>query len=118
ADEAVYAKLDATARTVGELASKALTEQGVVHQLAYAGNLFSIFFTAEPVANFEQAQATETYRYGPFFHSMLAAGVYLPPSAFESWFVTAAHDDTALSIIADALPAAARAAAAAEANPR
>ena len=51
-----------------------------------------------------------------FFHAMLEQGVYLPPSAFEAWFVSAAHDDAALDRIADALPAAARAAAAAEAT--
>jgi glutamate-1-semialdehyde 2,1-aminomutase len=45
---------------------------------------------------------------------MLTGGVYLPPSAFESWFVSAAHDDDALERIADALPAAAAAAAAAQ----
>jgi len=113
ADDEVYARLDATAFTVGRLASEALAAEGVAHRLQYAGNLFSIFFGEEPVTNFVQAQAGETFRYAPFFHSMLDAGVYLPPSAFEAWFVTAAHDDTAISRIADALPAAARAAAAA-----
>jgi glutamate-1-semialdehyde 2,1-aminomutase len=44
---------------------------------------------------------------------MLDAGVYLPPSAYESWFVSAAHDDRALARMSEALPAAARAAAAA-----
>jgi len=109
----VYATLDATATTIGRLASEALAAAGVAHRLQYAGNMFSIFFTAEPVTDFSQAQAAETFRYGPFFHAMLEAGVYLPPSAFESWFVTAAHDDTAVARIADALPAAAAAAAAA-----
>jgi glutamate-1-semialdehyde 2,1-aminomutase len=113
ADDEVYARLDATAYTVGELASQALTEQGVAHQLQYAGNLFSIFFANSPVTNFVEAQAAETFRYGPFFHAMLDAGVYLPPSAFEAWFVSAAHDEAAIETIADALPAAARAAAAA-----
>jgi glutamate-1-semialdehyde 2,1-aminomutase len=113
AGDEVYARLDAAAFTVGRLVSEALTAEGVAHQLQYAGNLFSIFFGESPVTDFVQAQATETFRYGPFFHSMLAAGVYLPPSAFEAWFVTAAHDDTAIARIADALPAAARAAAAA-----
>jgi glutamate-1-semialdehyde 2,1-aminomutase len=42
---------------------------------------------------------------------MLSQGVYLPPSAFESWFVSTAHDDAALERVADALPDAARAAA-------
>jgi glutamate-1-semialdehyde 2,1-aminomutase len=45
---------------------------------------------------------------------MLARGVYLPPSAFESWFVSAALDDEAVERVLDALPAAARAAAAAD----
>jgi glutamate-1-semialdehyde 2,1-aminomutase len=116
AEPAVYQQLDGTARVIGQLASDALTQAGVTHQLQYAGNLFSIFFAERPVTNFAEAQAAETFRYGPFFHAMLAAGVYLPPSAFEAWFVTAAHDDTALSIIADALPAAARAAAKAAAS--
>jgi glutamate-1-semialdehyde 2,1-aminomutase len=49
--------------------------------------------------------------YAAFFHAMLDAGVYLPPSAYEAWFVGAAHDDAALEQVADALPAAARAAA-------
>jgi glutamate-1-semialdehyde 2,1-aminomutase len=111
ADAEVYARLDATAFTVGRLVSEALSAEGVAHQLQYAGNMFSVFFGQSPVTDYVQAQASESYRYGPFFHSMLDAGVYLPPSAFEAWFVTAAHDDTAVARIADALPTAARAAA-------
>jgi glutamate-1-semialdehyde 2,1-aminomutase len=109
----VYAALDRNARTIGRLASDALAAEGVTHQLQYAGNMFSIFFTAEPVTNFAQAQASETFRFGPFFHAMLDRGVYLPPSAYEAWFVNAAMDDQALERIAGALPAAAAAAAAA-----
>jgi glutamate-1-semialdehyde 2,1-aminomutase len=111
ATDEVYARLDEVAATVGKLASEALTAQGVTHRLQYAGNLFSIFFTAGPVTTFAEAQAAETFRYGPFFHAMLDAGVYLPPSAFEAWFVTAAHDDQAIENIAAAQPNAARAAA-------
>jgi len=110
ATDSVYAALDATAGTIGRMVSEALSAEGVTHQLQYAGNLFSIFFADKPVTNFAEAQAAETFRFGPFFHAMLDAGVYLPPSAFEAWFVTAAHDDTAISRIADALPSAARAA--------
>jgi glutamate-1-semialdehyde 2,1-aminomutase len=115
ADAAVYAALDANAHTIGRLVSAALTEAGVAHQLQYAGNLFSVFFASSPVTDFAGAQGAETWRYRPFFHAMLDAGVYLPPSAFEVWFVNAAMDDGALARIADALPAAARAAASATA---
>ena len=110
----VYERLDATAEALGRLVHEALDTYGVAHQVQFAGNLFSVFFSAAPVTNFAQAQAAETFRYKAFFHAMLEAGVYLPPSAFESWFVTAAHDDEAIGRIANALPAAAKAAAQAD----
>ncbi len=107
----VYAALDVNAEVIGALASSALTEAGVAHQLQYAGNMFSVFFTADPVIDFAGAQAAETWRYKAFFHAMLDAGVYLPPSAYEAWFVNAAMDEVAMDRIAAALPVAARAAA-------
>jgi glutamate-1-semialdehyde 2,1-aminomutase len=115
ADSSVYAALDENARTVGAMASAALTAAGVAHQLQYAGNLFSVFFSTAPVTDFAGAQAAEAYRYKPFFHAMLDAGIYLPPSAFEAWFVNAAMDAAVLERIEAALPAAAVAAAAATA---
>lgn len=114
ADEAVYRTLNEAARTIGELATKALTAEGVPHVLQYAGNLFSIFFvnpSSGSVTNFTAAKRSDLARYRAFFHAMLARGVYLPPSAYEVWFVSAAHDETAIDRIAAALPAAARAAA-------
>jgi glutamate-1-semialdehyde 2,1-aminomutase len=107
----VYAKLDANARTIGALASDSLDAAGVAHQVQFAGNLVSVFFAEKSVIDFAGAQEAETFRYTPFFHSMLDAGVYLPPSAFEAWFVNAAMDDAAIDRIAQALPAAAQAAA-------
>ncbi len=73
--------------------------------------MLSVFFTAEPVGDFATARASETWRFPPFFHALLDAGVYPPPSAFEAWFVSAALDDEAFDRIAAALPGAARAAA-------
>ncbi|GAA4762293.1 glutamate-1-semialdehyde 2,1-aminomutase [Citricoccus nitrophenolicus] len=93
----------------------ALTEAGVDHSIQRAGTLFSVAFgTSERgVHDYADAQAQETFRYAPFFHAMLQHGVYLPPSVFEAWFVSSAHDDAAMDRIAEALPHAARAAAAA-----
>ncbi|MAT61462.1 MAG: glutamate-1-semialdehyde-2,1-aminomutase [Micrococcales bacterium] len=107
----VYQALDTTAHTVGQLATEALTEAGVPHQLQRAGSLFSVFFREGPVTDYDAAQQQNTRQYAAFFHSMLDDGIYLPPSAFEAWFVSAAHDDLALDRIAAALPRAARAAA-------
>ncbi len=112
-DDAVYAQLDATAATVGQLASDALAKAGVAHRLAVAGNLFSLFFVDADVRDYDDARRQETFRYAAFFHALLARGVYLPPSAYEAWFVSAAHDDAAIDRIAEALPDAAHAAAAA-----
>ncbi|MEU8048859.1 glutamate-1-semialdehyde 2,1-aminomutase [Micromonospora haikouensis] len=113
ADDAVYRRLDDTAAVVGKLASDALAAAGVPHRLSYAGSMFSIFFTDADVVDYDSARTQQVPAFRAFFHSMLADGVYLPPSAFESWFVSAAIDDAALERIASALPAAANAAAAA-----
>ncbi|SCE67945.1 glutamate-1-semialdehyde 2,1-aminomutase [Micromonospora purpureochromogenes] len=113
ADDALYRRLDETAAAVGRLAADALTAAGVPHRLSYAGNMFSIFFTDAEVRDYDSARTQQVPAFKAFFHAMLAAGVYLPPSAFESWFVSAAIDDAALEQIAAALPTAANAAAAA-----
>jgi glutamate-1-semialdehyde 2,1-aminomutase len=116
-DEQAYARVDAAAATVQRLASAALTEAGVPHVAQSAGNLFSLFFVDDDtteVLDFDGAQRQALHRFRAFFHAMLAAGVYLPPSAYEAWFVSAVHDDAALDRIASALPGAALAAARAE----
>ncbi|MFG3697945.1 glutamate-1-semialdehyde 2,1-aminomutase [Micromonospora sp. NPDC047620] len=113
ADDALYRRLDETAAVVSKLAADALAAAGVPHRLSYAGNMFSIFFTDADVVDYDSARTQQVPAFKAFFHAMLAGGVYLPPSAFEAWFVSAALDDAALEQIAAALPAAANAAAAA-----
>ncbi|WP_433891672.1 glutamate-1-semialdehyde 2,1-aminomutase [Streptomyces sp. CA-111067] len=114
-DDAAYAAVDAASAEIQQLVTAALTKEGVAHRLQTAGSMFSVFFTEEEVHDFEAARRQEAFRFTGFFHSMLAQGVYLPPSAFESWFVSTTHDERAVERIAAALPAAARAAAEAQA---
>jgi glutamate-1-semialdehyde 2,1-aminomutase len=114
-DTAAYETLDAVSAQVRGLVAEALEKEGVAHRIQTAGNMFSVFFTDEEVRDFEAAKRQQAYRFTPFFHSMLAQGVYLPPSAFESWFVSTTHDERAVERVAAALPAAARAAAEARA---
>ncbi|MEV6036157.1 glutamate-1-semialdehyde 2,1-aminomutase [Nonomuraea sp. NPDC052116] len=111
-DAEAYARVDAAALAVGDAASEALSAAGVPHRLQRAGNLFSIFFTDAEVTNFAEAKTQNTAAFTAFFHAMLDQGVYLPPSAYEAWFLSASHDEEALSRVAEALPAAAKAAAA------
>ena len=109
----VYAHVDATSVALQALVTEALSAAGVEHRLQHAGNMFSVFFGPDQVHNYDDARRQDTFRYTAFFHAMLARGVYLPPSAYESWFLSAVHDDAAMERVADALPHAAAAAAAA-----
>ena len=115
----VYAGIDRAAALLAEAADKALTEAGVPHLVQSGGNMFSAFLFDDPVAevrDFAAASSQNVERYKAFFHSMLDQGVYLPPSAYEAWFLSSAHDDAVLDRVVSALPAAARAAAAAPAR--
>nr|WP_018091012.1 glutamate-1-semialdehyde 2,1-aminomutase [Streptomyces sp. SID8375] len=114
-DDAAYEKVDAVSAEVRDLVTAALAKEGVAHRVQAAGNMFTVFFTDAEVTDYDAAKAQESFRFTAFFHSMLSQGVYLPPSAFESWFVSTAHDTAAVERIAAALPAAARAAAGATA---
>ncbi len=110
-DAALYDRLDTVAHTIADAAASALTEAGVRHTIQWAGSMFSIFLCDGPVANYADAKRTDSPAYAAFFHAMLDRGVHLPPSAYEVWFVSGAHDDAALERVVAALPAAARAAA-------
>lgn len=114
ADDAAYARLAEASATLSAAVGRALDEASVPHVVQRAGTLFSVFFGAEVasgVPDYETALRQNAPAYGCFFHAMLDQGVSLPPSAFEAWFVTAAHDDEVIGRIVEALPAAARAAA-------
>jgi len=112
----VYAHVDRASALLQREVAAALTSASVPHVVQAAGNLFSVFFVGEDVESvpdYATASTQVTERYSAFFHSMLDHGVYLPPSAYEGWFLSSAHDDRALDRVVDALPAAAAAAAAA-----
>ncbi|MDR0959132.1 MAG: glutamate-1-semialdehyde 2,1-aminomutase [Propionibacteriaceae bacterium] len=117
ADADVYRRVAAASDHLAAAVGEALTAAGAPHRIQRAGTLFSVFFgesaAADGVVDYQQAQAQDVFRYAPFFHSLLDAGIHLPPSVFEAWFVSAAHNDEVIDAIANALPAAARAAAAA-----
>nr|WP_179665787.1 glutamate-1-semialdehyde 2,1-aminomutase [Nocardioides panaciterrulae] len=114
ATDEVYATVGAAATTIRTAASAALAEAGVPHLVQSTGTMFSVFLTDPadgPVRDFADASRTDTIAYAAFFHAMLDRGVYLPPSAYEAWFLSSAHDDRAVETVLDALPAAALAAA-------
>jgi glutamate-1-semialdehyde 2,1-aminomutase len=111
----VYATVDAAADRLSTALDAALADAGVTHAVAKAGNLFNASFRASAPRDYAEAQAQESFRYAPFFHSLREQGIALPPSVFEAWFLTAAHGEDELQRIEAALPVAAEAAAAAQA---
>ncbi|KJK13871.1 glutamate-1-semialdehyde aminotransferase [Terrabacter sp. 28] len=111
---AVYERLDTVAHAIADAVASELTAASVPHTIQWAGSMFSVFFRDGAVTGYDEAKDQDTAAFRRFFHSMLSQGVHLPPSAFESWFVSASHDDEAVDHVIGALPAAARAAATAD----
>ena len=116
ASEDIYPTLHAHADRLSGLISEALTREGVAHHIQRAATMFSVRFAEGEGHNFADMKAADTFRFPPFFHTLLDNGVYAPPSVFETWFVSTALTDDDFSRIEEALVPAARAAAAASAT--
>jgi glutamate-1-semialdehyde 2,1-aminomutase len=86
-----YSKLEAMGAELVSGLQNAAEEAGVPVQVNQIGSMFTVFFTATPVTDFQTAKTSDTARYARFFHSMLEKGVYFPPSQFETCFVSLAH---------------------------
>jgi len=105
----VYERLGVVSRTIADATSAEFSRHGIPHVVQWAGSMFSVFFREGPVTNYDEARAQQVQAFSAFFQSMLSQGVHLPPSAFETWFVSASHDDAAIERVLAALPAAAQA---------
>lgn len=115
ASEDIYPVLLRNADTLEELIHTALDREGVAHHVQRASAMLSIRFAEGPGSNFEEMKAADTFRYPAFFHALLEGGVYAPPSAFETWFVSTALTADDMARIERALATAAKAAAEARA---
>jgi glutamate-1-semialdehyde 2,1-aminomutase len=97
---------DALAATTAKLVSgleAAALHAGVAFTTNHVCGMFGLFFSADaPVMSYRQVMACDVSRFRRFFHSMLDAGVYLAPSAFEAGFVSAAHGDAEIDATVDA----------------
>ncbi|WP_115685370.1 glutamate-1-semialdehyde 2,1-aminomutase [Corynebacterium senegalense] len=111
AGEDIYPVLRANADRLAGLITAALDKQGVAHHIQRAETMLSVRFAEGRGRNFDDMKAADTFRYAPFFHALLDNGVFAPPSAFETWFVSTALSDADFERIEKALEPAARAAA-------
>ena len=91
-----YARLDALGRQVSGALLSATRAKGLPAQVPQAGCMFSLFFTATPVRDYATALTGDSKLFARFFHACLRRGVYLPPSAYETAFLSTAHEGPAI----------------------
>lgn len=80
-------ELDAKTGYLKDALDKVLRASGIAYQLNHFGSMLSIFFNDKPVTDFACAATSNIELFKKFFHAMIKRGIYLPPSAFESWFL-------------------------------
>ncbi|MCS3918924.1 glutamate-1-semialdehyde 2,1-aminomutase [Fervidibacter sacchari] len=98
-----YPEIERRTKQLTQVISEAAREAGVPVQINQIASMFTVFFTDQPVVDYASARRSDTQRYARFFHELLERGVYFPPSQFEAAFLSAAHDDEALSFAQDAI---------------
>jgi glutamate-1-semialdehyde 2,1-aminomutase len=86
-----YAELAKQAERLANGLTEALDAAGVPHTINRVESLFSVFLSGDPVNDYESARAADHALFATFFHAMLEAGIYLPPSGYEAWFLSTAH---------------------------
>ncbi len=96
----VFNSLEEKTALLAKGIAEVLTEKGVVHTINRLGSMMSVHFSEEPVVDFDSASRANNDTFKKYFHGMLKEGVYLPPSAFESYFLNDAlsHADIDFTI--------------------
>lgn len=92
-DDTAYARLDAQSEKLYAGIREALAATGVKAQLNHVGSMWTLYFTPETVFDYASAKTADTAKFGKFYWECIQRGVYLPPSQFESAFVSLAHGD-------------------------
>lgn len=87
-DEAVYERLAQKGKVLKEGIQSQLKQLGKNYTVNQLGSMFTLFFTDRPVKNFSDAKTCDLSLFGQYFQGMLKRGIYLPPSQFESWFLS------------------------------
>ncbi len=88
-----YQQLDQKATALAQGLQEAAQRHGVKVTVNQVGSMLSLFFTDQPVTDFETAVSSDTAQFGQFFRAMLDQGIYLPASQFETWFLSVLHTD-------------------------
>lgn len=87
-DKDFYNRINKTTETLDFEIGKILSEKNIQHRINRKGSMMSIFFHIHAVANFDEAAQANHALFNNFFHQLLANGIYLPPSGYETWFIS------------------------------
>jgi glutamate-1-semialdehyde 2,1-aminomutase len=93
----IYTQLDQTTEKLHAGLADALAIAGRPFVINRFGSMISVHFSDKPVTNFTDAATADNALFNRFFHAMLDKGIYLPPSAYETWFVSTALSDEDIS---------------------
>jgi glutamate-1-semialdehyde 2,1-aminomutase len=98
----IYSRIDKSTEALEDGFRQMLQEKGIPHQINRCLSMISIHFCETPVKDFESAQLSDGPEFKAFFHGMLKRGVYLPPSAYESWFISQAIGEAEINLTLEA----------------
>lgn len=98
-----YQKLDTTTETLDIEIGKILNEKGIAHKINRKGSMMSVFFDTQKVSDFDEAAKANHAMFNNFFHQLLAKGIYLPPSGYETWFISDAINDVEIDKTLEAI---------------
>lgn len=87
----IYEELEKKSAYLEKGLHEALSPASFDYSINRVGSMMSIFFSDEPATGYESAIKTDAERFKSYFHAMLDAGIYLPPAAYEAWFISNAH---------------------------
>ena len=96
----LYEKIAESTKMIADIVEDAFDNSVCVNQI---GSLMSVFFTEQPVVDYETAIKSDTEKYADYFNYMLGKGIYLPPSQFEAMFVSSVHSNEDLEKTCDAI---------------
>jgi glutamate-1-semialdehyde 2,1-aminomutase len=97
-----YERLEALTTRLHVGLSRAVERAGTMATLNRVGSMLTLFFCRGPVTDYASAKASDSARFGRFFHEMLKRGVYLPPAQFEAAFVSLAHSEADIDLTVQA----------------
>jgi glutamate-1-semialdehyde 2,1-aminomutase len=93
ANKMIYKQLEQRSAQLEEGIRENLHKLGLGYTMNRVGSMFTLFFTSRPVTDYDSAKTSDTAKFSTYFNAMLEQGIYLPPSQFETVFISTAHTE-------------------------